>query len=118
MADSIKPHRSTDVDGFPTQQYIPSPSSPLGLSNYDAFDDEDDHLDGETDAIVVCETIYSDFSILDTTKSNLEDYASLSPFSDDEGEINSVTELGENIIELVMENEKYDEVANALSIGH
>jgi len=42
----------------------PLPPSPLGLSNYDAFDLEDDIADDDQDGIERCSSIYSDFNIM------------------------------------------------------
>ncbi len=114
LADSGRSHQSPRLLGFSAQQFIPPPPSPLGLSNYDAFDHDDDLLDEDADEVAEHDTIYSDFSVLDPASSEVEDYDSLRPFDDDGNEGESVTELGEDIIGLIIENEKQDEVEVAV----
>ncbi|CAI6340977.1 unnamed protein product [Periconia digitata] len=75
----------------PRRSYLPLPPSPLGLSNYDAFDQEDDmpdpyaHLDEEYEAtptytppspgaVSPPQTVYSDFGVLDPDEPVLGDY--------------------------------------------
>jgi len=49
---------------------VPLPPSPLGLSNYDAFDLEDDMGDDDHDGIERCSSIYSDFNIMSPMSSD------------------------------------------------
>ncbi|PVI01478.1 hypothetical protein DM02DRAFT_654499 [Periconia macrospinosa] len=74
------------------RSYLPLPPSPLGLSNYDAFDQEDDipdpyaHLDeeyetaeqsdvhGHSTALSQTHSVYSDFSILNPDQPVFGDY--------------------------------------------
>jgi len=50
---------------------FPLPPSPLGLSNYDALDLDDDVYDQDSDEDVDrCCTIYSDFNILNPASTN------------------------------------------------
>ena len=119
LADCGRPYQPTRLLGFSAQQFIPPPPSPLGLSNYDAFDLEDD-LDEEAGEIEVevgvegSDSIYSDFSVLDPAGSDIEDYDSLRPFGDNGNERELVTELGEDVIGLIIENEKQNEVEIAV----
>jgi len=56
---------------------FPLPPSPLGLSNYDAFDLEDemaDDGDGDGSGIERCLSIYSDFNIMNPTSSDGDGY--------------------------------------------
>jgi len=54
---------------------LPLPPSPLGLSNYDALDLEDDMLDEEFGGgIERCESIYSDFNIMNPTSADGDAY--------------------------------------------
>ncbi|KAI9678643.1 MAG: hypothetical protein M1817_005700 [Caeruleum heppii] len=61
---------------IPRRQYLPLPPSPLGLSNYDALDLEDDWPDEEQDEEDSSD-VNSDFNILDPSESVLDDYDSL-----------------------------------------
>ncbi len=110
LADCGRTHRSIRLLEFSAQQFIPPPPSPLGLSNYDAFDQDDDILGEEADEVAGSDTIYSDFSVLDPASSDVEDYDSLRPFEDDGNERELVTELGEDVMGLIIENEKQSEV--------
>lgn len=110
LAACDRSHPSTRHLGFCAQQYIPPPPSPPGPSNYDAFDEEDDPLDEEADEAAGSDTIYSDFSVLDPASSDIEDYDSLRPFDDDGNERELVIGLGEDVMGLIIENEKQNEV--------
>ena len=109
LTDCSTLHQVSRLPGFSAQQFIPPPPSPLGLSNYDAFDLEDDPSD-EEDEFTGSDNIYADFSVLDPASSDVEDYDSLRPFDDDGNEGESVTELGEEVMGLIIENEKQNEV--------
>ena len=113
LTDHSRPHQLPRLQAFSAQQFIPPPPSPLGLSNYDAFDEEDDLSDDEDDS-TGSDTIYSDFSVLDPAISDIEDYDSLRPFDDDGSERESVTELGEEVMGLIIENESKDEIEIAV----
>jgi hypothetical protein len=74
---------------IPRRDYIPLPPSPLGLSNYDAFDLEDDpHDDGE-DGIDIFgrggtpspPSIYTDWNVLDPNESVVSDYDNIEAFA-------------------------------------
>jgi hypothetical protein len=61
----------------PRSHDLPLPPSPLGLSNYDALDLEDHHLDEDDEYEEGMErdpAIYSDFNIMLPSTSNGEDY--------------------------------------------
>jgi hypothetical protein len=53
---------------------LPLPPSPLGLSNYDALDLEDEFDDCEDDAMDGVSAIYSDFNIMNPITSDGDDY--------------------------------------------
>jgi hypothetical protein len=53
---------------------VPLPPSPLGLSNYDALDLEDEHDDGEDEGADGESAIYSDFNIMNPITSDGDDY--------------------------------------------
>ena len=110
LANCGRSHQSTRLFGFSAQQFIPPPPSPLGLSNYDAFDQDDDLLGEEADEVAGSDTIYSDFRVLDPTSPDVEDYDSLRPFDDDGNERELVAELGEDVMGLIIENEKQSEI--------
>ncbi|KAI9759000.1 MAG: hypothetical protein M4579_002663 [Chaenotheca gracillima] len=67
---------------IPRRQYIPLPPSPLGLTNYDAFDVDDEVQDDmdEDDEDREGSLIYSDFNIIDPSESVIDDYDSLDDF--------------------------------------
>ncbi|KAL8804681.1 MAG: hypothetical protein Q9200_005717 [Gallowayella weberi] len=69
------PHGSTP------EQYTPPMPSPLGPSNYDAFDEEEQDFD-EEDAGTDDESdsVYSNFNDLDRSDPDVEDYDTLCPF--------------------------------------
>ena len=71
-------------------------------------------MDEDADEVAGSDTIYSDFSVLDQTSLDIEDYDSLCPFEDDGNERESVSELGEDVMGLIIENEKQDEVEVAV----
>lgn len=54
---------------------FPLPPSPLGLSNYDALDLEDDIADDEDGTVIErCSSIYSDFNIMNPTSGDGDGY--------------------------------------------
>ena len=114
LTDCGRSHQSPRLLGFSAQKFIPPPPSPLGISNYDALDEDDDPLDEEAEEVTGSDTIYSDFSVLDPASLDIEDYDSLRPFDDNGSERESVSELGEDVMGLIIENEKHDEVEVAV----
>ncbi|KAL8705697.1 MAG: hypothetical protein Q9201_001217 [Fulgogasparrea decipioides] len=80
ITEGIRTPRDPCPQAHPPQQYQPPSPSPLGPSNYDAFDEEEDAFnsnDAEDSDGEDC--IYSNFNHLDN--SDTEDYDSLTPFS-------------------------------------
>lgn len=90
------------------RQYSPSPS-PLGLSNYDAFDYEDDPTEDDDDASED-DLVYSDFSALSADNSDFDDESYFDPFGGDESEQPAVLSSSKEAIGLLMENEKCEEI--------
>jgi hypothetical protein len=69
----------------PRRQHIPLPPSPLALTNYDIFDNEDGYFDSDSDSEAdgsddKSNLIYSDFNILDPSEPVIEDHDSISAF--------------------------------------
>jgi len=63
---------------LPRRSYIPPPPSPLGLSNYDAFDLEDGYPESdENDGGDGPPLVYSDFNVLDPTEPVVDDHDAL-----------------------------------------
>lgn len=95
----------------PRRQYIPLPPSPLGLSNYDALDLEDevhDSADGEG------QSIYSDFNFLDPSEPVVDDYDSLrdlDALNEVPQERRPPTPPDEKSIEMLREKERQKELS-------
>ncbi len=95
----------------PHRHYIPLPPSPLGLSNYDAFDDEDyTQLDGEHED-AENRPSYSDFSILDPAESVVDDYDSIGSLESASTDRRPPTPPCEKFVELMMERERQKEIS-------
>lgn len=91
--------------------YIPLPPSPLGLSNYDAFDDEDyPHNDGEAEPAEE-RSVYSDFNILDPLEPVVDDYDSLESLDGASTGRRPPTPPCEKIVELMIERERQKEIS-------
>ena len=58
----------------PRVHELPLPPSPLGLSNYDALDLEDEFDDRDDDGVGDMSAIYSDFSIMNPITSDGDEY--------------------------------------------
>lgn len=98
-------------DQRPHRRYVPLPPSPLGLSNYDAFDDEDHpHSDGEYEATEE-RPVYSDFNILDSLEADVDDYDSLGSLDGASTEWRPPTPPCEKIVELMIESERQKEIS-------
>jgi len=88
----VRQHGS--IAQIPRRQFIPLPPSPLGLSNYDILDMEDElHDECDEDGPLV----YSDFNILEPVEPDYADYDSLPrprrpPSPPDEKEVELVLE--------------------------
>ncbi|KAI9872147.1 MAG: hypothetical protein M1830_002020 [Pleopsidium flavum] len=110
LADGRRRYQSPS-DHVPHRHYIPLPPSPLGLSNYDAFDDEDyPHSDGEHEE-AEDQSVHSDFNILEPSESVIDDYDSLGTFESDSTERRPPTPPCEKVVELMMERERQKEVS-------
>ncbi|KAI4112150.1 MAG: hypothetical protein LQ339_000158 [Xanthoria mediterranea] len=84
VTEGIRTPREPSPKGCLPQGYTPPLPSPLGPSNYDAFDEEEDQF-GEDDmeSDEKGDDVYSNFNDLGSTDDDVEDYDSLSPFSGD-----------------------------------
>ncbi|KAL8851364.1 MAG: hypothetical protein Q9221_003731 [Calogaya cf. arnoldii] len=84
VTEGIRTPRELPPKGCLPPGYTPPLPSPLGPSNYDAFDEEED-LFGEDDMESDNEgdDVYSNFNDLESTDDDIEDYDSLCPFSGD-----------------------------------
>lgn len=69
--------RQSQIVQVPRREYIPLPPSPLGLSNYDALDLEDEIPPEEHEDEDAGPTMYGDFSILGPSEPVVSDYDSL-----------------------------------------
>lgn len=110
LADGRRRYQSSP-EHIPHRHYIPLPPSPLGLSNYDAFDDEDfPHNDGDHEE-AEGQSVYSDFNILEPSESVIDDYDSLEAFDSASTERRPPTPPCEKVVELMMERERQREVS-------
>ncbi|PGH36915.1 hypothetical protein GX50_00149 [[Emmonsia] crescens] len=69
----------------PHRQYIPRPPSPLYLTNYDIFDNEDGYFDNDSDTGSESNDgrnsrVYSDFNILEPSEPALDDHDAIASF--------------------------------------
>lgn len=110
LADGPRRYQSSP-DHIPHRHYIPLPPSPLGLSNYDAFDDEDfPYGDGEHEEAEE-QPLYSDFNLLEPSESVVDDYDLLETIESASTERRPPTPPCEKAIELMMEMERQKEVS-------
>ncbi|KAL8858132.1 MAG: hypothetical protein Q9178_005309 [Gyalolechia marmorata] len=81
VTEGIRPPSEQSPKGCLPQDYVPPSPSPLGPSNYDALDEEENHFD-EDDMASDNEgdDVYSNFNELQATDNDIEDYDSLCPF--------------------------------------
>lgn len=110
--DSRKQQSSPTNASLPRQYSSPSPSQ-LGLSNYEAFDYENDPIDDEDDDASGDDLVYSDFSALSADDSDSDDDSYFEPFSRNESEQPAVLSPSKEVLKLLMDNEKCDEVSVA-----
>ncbi|KAI9799860.1 MAG: hypothetical protein M1833_003782 [Piccolia ochrophora] len=103
-------HQSS-IAQVPRRQYIPLPPSPLGLSNYDALDLEDDIQCQDDDDESDGNTVYSDFSILDPSESVIDDYDSLHDFDSLPQKRRPPSPPDEKMLEMLREKERQKEIA-------
>ncbi|KAI9837237.1 MAG: hypothetical protein M1819_000311 [Sarea resinae] len=95
----------------PRRQYIPLPPSPLGLSNYDALDLEDEVHDSADEE---GQSIYSDFNFLDPSEPVVDDYDSLrdlDALNEVPQERRPPTPPDEKSIEMLREKERQKELS-------
>ena len=110
LADGPRLYRSLP-EHIPHRHYIPLPPSPLGLSNYDALDDEDyPHCDEEYEASED-RSVYSDFNILDPSEAVVDDYDSLGSLDEAPPERRHPSPPCEKIVELMVERERQKEIS-------
>lgn len=110
MADGPRRYQSLP-EHVPHRHYIPLPPSPLGLSNYDAFDDEDyPQSDGECEGAEE-RSVYSDFNILDPSEPVVDDYDSLGSLDGACTECRPPSPPCEKIVELMIERERQKEIS-------
>lgn len=110
VASGSRRQQSSPTAASLPRQYNPSSPSPLGLSNYDAFDYEDDPIEEDDDDASGNDLVYSDFSALSADNSDFDDDSYFDPFGGDEGEQPAVLSSSKEAIGLVMENEKCEEI--------
>lgn len=109
---SRKQQSSPTTVSLPRPYSPPSPS-PLGLSNYDAFDYEDDPADEDDDDAGGDDLVYSDFNALSADDSDSDDDSYFDHFGSNESEQPAVLSSSKEVIGLLMENEKCEEVSVA-----
>ncbi|KAL8668462.1 MAG: hypothetical protein Q9168_006908 [Polycauliona sp. 1 TL-2023] len=84
VTEGIRTPREPSLKGSLPQGYTPPLSSPLGLSNYDALDEEDDDFDeDEMESDDERDDVYSNFNESEGPEDDLEDYDMLCPFDGD-----------------------------------
>ena len=114
VTDGYRPPRPSPAQK-PHRQYLLLSPSPLGLSNYDALDQEGDPCSEDEHEDADVSSIYSDFNLLDSNEPVLDDYDSLASFDDpiieyeDTRQQRPPTPPREEIIKLVMERERQKE---------
>lgn len=108
LADGPRRYQSLS-EHVPHRHYIPLPPSPLGLSNYDAFEDYP-HSDGECEGADES-SVYSDFNILDPSEPIVDDYDSLGSLDGASTERRPPTPPCEKIVELMIERERQKEIS-------
>ena len=107
--------RQCQIVQIPRREYIPLPPSPLGLSNYDALDLEDEiHLEQHEEEHVV-PTMYSDFSLLGPSEPVVSDYDDLdrleTPITNQpEGPV-AIGDEDDTETEILHEREKHKQMA-------
>ncbi|QSS55285.1 hypothetical protein I7I53_03127 [Histoplasma capsulatum var. duboisii H88] len=82
--EHLPPCNSPSPPSTPRRQYIPLPPSPLYLTNYDIFDNEDGYFDSDSDTETEGDgrnsRIYSDFNILEPSEPVLDDHDAIASF--------------------------------------
>jgi len=108
MAEKEERHHQFG-NSTPRKEYLPLPPSPLGLSNYDAFDNEDGFFDedGEDGEGLV----YSDFNVLEPCEPVVDDHDSLLAFDSDPVWGKLVPLADEKVEEIMREKERQKEIS-------
>ncbi|OAX79530.1 hypothetical protein ACJ72_06150 [Emergomyces africanus] len=83
--DHLPPCNPPSPQSAPRRQYIPLPPSPLCLTNYDIFDNEDGYFDSDSDTESENidgrnSRVYSDFNILEPSEPVLDDHDAIASF--------------------------------------
>ncbi|QSS65530.1 hypothetical protein I7I51_06374 [Histoplasma capsulatum] len=82
--EHLPPCNSPSPPSTPRRQYIPLPPSPLYLTNYDIFDNEDGYFDSDSDTETENDgrnsRVYSDFNILEPSEPVLDDHDAIASF--------------------------------------
>ncbi|MCJ1266435.1 hypothetical protein MMC22_006320 [Lobaria immixta] len=110
-ADGSRKQQSPPTAVSLPRQYSPPSPSPLGLSNYDAFDYEDDPIDEDDDDASGNDLVYSDFSALSADDSDSDDDSYFDPFGSNESEQTAGLGSSREAIGLLLENEKCEEIS-------
>lgn len=93
----------------PRRQQLPLPPSPLGLSNYDAFDNEDGFFDDDGNG--GDSLIYSDFNVLEPSEPVIDDHDALSAFDNVPFWGQLLPPQDEIAVEMMMEKERQKEIS-------
>ncbi|KAL9579725.1 MAG: hypothetical protein Q9212_004938 [Teloschistes hypoglaucus] len=101
VKEGIRTPRDPPPEHHLPQQYLPPSPSPLGPSNYAAFDEEEDQFDDDNDDDGAensggGRTVYSNFNQLGDPDNEVEDYDSLDPFSGSAGADDRPLEVEKN----------------------
>ncbi|KAL8841262.1 MAG: hypothetical protein Q9176_003355 [Flavoplaca citrina] len=97
VTEGIRTPEEPQPKGCLPQGYTPSLSSPLGLSNYDALDKEEDDFDeDDMESADEEDDVYSNFNDLEGAQDDIEDYDSLCPFGGGIGDYSHPWKGGEN----------------------
>lgn len=115
VANGSRKQPSSPTTGSLPRQYNPPSPSPLGPSNYDAFDYEEDPTDEDDDEVDASGTglVYSDFSALSADESDSDEDSYFDAFGSNESEQPAVLDSGNDAIGLLMENENCEEISVA-----
>lgn len=114
VANGNRTQQSSPTTASVHRQYNPPSPSPLGLSNYDTFDYEEDPPDEDDDGDASGnDLVYSDFSALSADNTDPDDGSYFDPFGGDESEQPADFSSGKEAIGLLMENEKCEEISVA-----
>lgn len=114
VANGSRKQQSSPTAASLPRQYDPPSPSPLGLSNYEAFDYEDDPIDEDDDDDASGnDLVYSDFSALSADDSNSDYNSCFDSFGSNESEQPAVFSSSKEVLSLLMKNEKCEEISVA-----